>query len=181
MTYSVATRFNQQTWDKFGLNWLRKAKLEKMRGFILGDLSEEAKLKISDFGFSCFPDNSKIGEICQERCLFVQYDMPIPKDVSFGDVACSIEKTSALEVVWPIRSLINRAKAANLVQNRIEKVYNGTLSSKYILGSSEFWRSFSGFQDYLLQQDYADYLNYDFLLNLHLSFFKSFRIAIDKR
>ena len=180
MTYSVATHFDQPTWDRFGVNWLRKAKSEKLTGFIVGmNLSDEAKIKILDFGFVYYPmvlNRLQIPDLCNHCCLLTNFDeIPkagLPED---ADVVCSIDKSiSALDIVSPIVNLPNRAKAVRLIQEKVEKIHGGILSTKYILGSVDFWAGFSGFQTYIRNQTYLEdnFILDDLLFNLYLSFFK---------
>ena len=78
MTYSVATHFDQPTWDRFGANWLRTAKSQKLTGFIVGmNLSADAQVKILDFGFVYHPmilNRLQISDLCDNCCLLTKFD-----------------------------------------------------------------------------------------------------------
>lgn len=173
MTYSVAAQFNQSTWDKFGSNWLRKAKAEKLKGFVIGDLTGEAKSKISDLGFELLP---KSNLTCLDRCLLTKFNVSPKSDLSEEfDALCPID--SAMEVVdlvWPVSNLQNRAKVAQFLQQKIKDVYGGFFSSKYILGSQKFWTNFLEVEAFIQQMDYIDKVVCDdLMLNLYFAFFNS--------
>lgn len=63
MSYVVATYMNVDTWNKTGVNWLRKAKSAGLTGFIVGDgLPDDANEKSKELGFKIVPMIVKFGD-----------------------------------------------------------------------------------------------------------------------
>lgn len=172
MTYSVAAYFTQSDWDKSGLNWIRKLKLEKLKGFIIGDLSEDTNKKISDLGLQLI-SNDNLGD--DGHCLFVKSESFICSSLSEEfDVYCAMDKKLIpIDLVWSISNLNERVKSINLLKKVFDN-YNGLFSSKYVLGSKSFWKNYNSFKKYILSQDYLDgsVMRDELMLNLYFGVFK---------
>jgi hypothetical protein len=55
MNYIVSTFFDEEDWNKFGLNWVRNAKSASLDAIIIGkDLPEDAIAKIAELNFLYF-------------------------------------------------------------------------------------------------------------------------------
>lgn len=193
MTYSVAAHFDQPTWDKFGVNWLRKAKIERLKGLIIGhNLSDDTQEKISTMGFEFVPFSEKEDLVGRGNCLLTNFDCQPKGDLPKNkDIVCAVDKTvdktivfpprSVMDLVLPIQSLVVRARMIKLIQDKVEKVYGGILSEKYILGSEEFWTKFFAFKKYIrAKRDYLDNtgMQTQLFLNLYVAFF-NVEIAIN--
>lgn len=170
MNYIAATYFDDKTWPKYGLNWLRSAKSAKLTGLIIGtDLPEEATSKAAELGFKVVPLEKKGGTELDrystlaahlekgQRCLFTQPDVLPKGGFSVGrDVFCERGKMACIDVVSPIRNLFDRAKAAKEIYYAVQKPNNGLLSSRFMLATWDFWIAFLGFQTYLHERGYLD-------------------------
>lgn len=179
MAYKAASHFDQSNWDRYGLNWLRKAKSERLQGFVVEHgLNDESRQKISDMGFQVVSARYRfqLDDLCGERCLLTD-SQTLPRGglSEEYDVVCPVIKTEASDLVWPLVSIENRARTALLLQEKIKDVYGGYFSTRYILGSQKFWENFNAFEKFVSAQ--AGYLEGDvmrdeLLLNLFLAFFK---------
>lgn len=191
MSYSVATHFDQSSWDKYGANWLRKAKSERLKGFVIGhNLNDETQTKISDAGFGCHPKRAsfQLADLCGDRCLLTRFDS-LPKGglPEGNEVVGFIDPNmDVIDLVWSMSNLHNRAKAARFLQERIKTVHDGFFSTRYILGSKKFWADLAAFEGFISQQRQAQnsYLEGiamrdELVLNLYLAFFNSTKIGIE--
>lgn len=179
MAYKAAAHFDQSNWDRYGLNWLRKAKSERLQGFIINhNLNDETQQKISDMGFQVVPAcyRFQLGDLCGERCLLTDSQtLPLGGLSEEYDVVCPVVKTDASDLVWSLASIENRARTVLLLQEKIKDVYGGYFSPRYILGSRNFWESFSAFETFVSSQTgylEGNLMREELLLNLFLAFFK---------
>ena len=167
----IATYFDKESWTKKGVDWLRKAKSIGLKGFIIGDnLPVEAEAKAKSLGFDLvniivkFNDERDIyctiAETLEkgERCLFMNSDLSPRGGISEEkDVNCSLDSSLNLrDIVSSIRNLKQRAKSVKLIEEKVENVFNGLLSTKFILGTWDFWNGFAAFHNYLQEQSYLD-------------------------
>ena len=84
MSYIAATYLDKDSWPKFGINWMRKAKSVGLTGFVIGEeLPEESHQKTKDLGFEIVPLEKKFGDdrdryhalvgaLKGRRCLFTR-------------------------------------------------------------------------------------------------------------
>jgi len=171
MSYVVATYMNVDTWNKTGVNWLRKAKSAGLTGFIAGDnLPTDADSKAKELGFKVVPVIVKFGddrdqyrtvaETVQkgQRCLFVNSNTAPKGGISEArEIACNRDESlDLLEMAALIRNLHDRAKAVELIREKIIDVHKGLLSTSSVLGTWDFWNSLSSFHDYLQEKNYLD-------------------------
>lgn len=171
MTYKVMTHFNQSTWDRYGMNWLRAAKLHNLKGSVVGlDLSEEAKSKIDSFGFSYVPhnDRERLQPPCEGNLLVTKADVLPDKLLESHEVLCSVADFNVFDLVWSITSLKDRADVIRLLRDRV--IY----SVNSVLGTESFWKEFAGFQDYIHSREGfldGNVLKEELLFNLYLANF----------
>ena len=159
MSYSVATHFDQSSWDKYGVNWLRKARSEKLNGFVIGhNLDDETQEKISDAGFGFYTkrDRFQLSDLCGDRCLLTRFDAFPKGGLSeekefFGFIDPNID---AIDLVWSMSNLHNRVSAVRFLKEKIKSVYDGFFSTRYILGSQKFWADFSAFEVFVSKQQH---------------------------
>jgi len=171
MSYVVATYMNIDAWNKTGVNWLRKAKSAGLTGFIVGDgLPPEADIKAKELAFKVVPIIVKFGDerdkyrtVAEEikkgqRCLFVNHNITPKGGLSEArEITCNRDESlDLLEVVSLIRNLQDRAKAVELIRDKIISVHQGLLSTKSVLGTWDFWNSLIAFYDYLQEINYLD-------------------------
>lgn len=171
MSYSVATYMTSDTWSKTGVDWLRKSKSAGLTGFVIGDnLPPEAEIKAKELGFRIVPIISKFGNeldkyrtVAKElnkgqRCLLVDFRISPKGGLSeTREITCNkVDSFDLLDVVSIIRNLQDRAKAVELINDKIVNVYQGLLSANNVLGTWDFWNSFSAFHDYLQEKNYLD-------------------------
>lgn len=187
MKYIAVTHFDKETWAKYGLNWLRKAKSEGLKGYILGtDLPEEAPAKANELGFTAVPVVGPTGAYLDryhtlasvlkegQRCLLT-WPTVLPKGglSDARDVLCGTEKKlNVVEIVAPVKNLYNRAKVVRDIRDKIITTHHSLLSPRCVLGTWDFWNEFLGFQSYLYERDYVDLrlpYNEELLLNLYLA------------
>lgn len=168
MTYKVATYFDNSTWGKYGLNWVRYAKSSKLPSLVVGvDLPPEVGAKVTDLGATFVPMVKKSGvgldkyaallKNIEGRCLFTQPDVLPRAGYSTGrDIFCGKESELAcIDVVSPVKNIFERATTARVIYREVQKVH-GLLSAKYILGTYDFWAAYVGFQNYLWDRGYLD-------------------------
>lgn len=194
MSYILSTYMNVDTWNKSGVDWMRKSKSSGFKGFIVGDnLPLEADLKAKELGFKLVPVVVEFGdkrdqyktvanEIKKdERCLFIDFDV-IPKNnlPETKDLVCNTDDSIDLfQVIFSIRNLQDRAKSVELIQQKIIENYKFMLSAKSILGTWDFWNGFIVFQNYLQEKRYLDARgSYDLMLNLYVSLKDSVSIEV---
>jgi hypothetical protein len=186
---------NIDTWNKSGIDWMRKSKSAGFNGFIITDnFPLEADLKAKELGFKLVPIVAEFGDKRDQyktvakqikkgdRCLFVDFDV-IPKNnlSETKDLVCSTDDSLDLfEVIFSIRNLQDRAKAVELIQEKIIKTHKFMLSAKSILGTWDFWNGFSGFQNYLKDKTYLDPRGSydDLMLNIYVSLKDSVSIEV---
>lgn len=196
MSYTVSTYFDNDSWQKSGVNWLRKAKSAGLNGFIIGkELPVEAEKKAKDLGFRIVPISKKFGDdrdlyhailgFAQkdQRCLFVQNFLPVKSDLpELTDVVCDLDvKFAASDIVTPIKTLQDRAKTINVIRDKIERIHKGILSPNLILGSWNFWNGFLAFQNYLHDKNYLDgrAMYHELVFNLYISLTESLTLEIN--
>jgi hypothetical protein len=167
----ITTYFDKDSWPKKGVDWLRRAKSAALQGFVIGNqLPPEAEAKAKSLGFSVVPVIEKfnderdiyctIAETLEkgQRCLFINSDLSPRGGLSEEkDVNCSLDSTlDLIDIVSSIKSLKQRAKAVRVIQKKVESIHKGLLSTKYILGTWEFWNGFAAFNSYLQEKSYLD-------------------------
>lgn len=194
MSYTAATWFDKDSWEKQGLNWVRKAKSAGVSGFIIGsDLPQEAHAKAKELGFTVVPLITKYGDERDkfhtvlenlkggQRCLLTRPDATVKGGLpETKDLICNRAKASdPFGIVSPIRNLNDRAKALKLLRDAVEKVYGATLSSKSVLGTRDFWAGYTGFLNYLYEKNYLDrHANEELTLNLYVALAGSVSLEI---
>lgn len=194
MNYFAATSFDKNTWGKYGLNWLRTARSNSMKGFIVGeDLTEDAVNKISELGFTHLPVNKKYNCRCDIQytflkslptdayCLWTENNI-LPKNnlETKMDICCDVSKYTAYEITAPVVNLHDRAAMIHSLEDMIQKHHGAMLSSAYLLGSYNFWNGYVGCQTYLYQKEYLD-INVpaeDLILNFFMAFANSISLEI---
>ena len=195
MSYSVATYMSLDTWNKIGVDWLRKAKSVGFTGFVIGDnLPSVADTKAKELGFRIVPIISKFGDefdkyrtVAQElkkgqRCLLVDFNTSPKVGLSEAkEITCNkVDSSDLLDFVSIIRNLHDRAKAVESIRDKVVNVHQGLLSANNVLGTWDFWNSFSAFHDYLQDKNYLDRLgSYDELVfNLYVALAESISLEI---
>lgn len=176
MTYKVMTHFDQPAWDRYGLNWVRTAKLNNLKGSVVGlDLSEETQSKIASFGFSYIPYNNKqrLQPPCDDTFLLTKADVLPVANLSEGyDVVCPAADFGIFDLVWSVAKLADRVNIIRLIGDQV-------YSPNFVLGTESFWRDFSNFQDYVNSRSgfldgrflYGNILREELLFNLYLTMF----------
>jgi hypothetical protein len=195
MSYIAATYLDSSTWAA-GINWMRKAKSAGLTGFILGNyLPEEATAKAKELGFKLIPIINKFGDgrdlhytLAEnikkgQRCLFTYPDVAPKGGLSEArDATCSREKVlDSLEIATSVANLQNRANTVKLLREKVEGVYKGLLSPRYVLGTWDFWNGFAAFQNYLHEKKYLDHRHAynELVLNLYVALAGSVSLEID--
>lgn len=189
MSYIISTYFEEELWNKTGMDWVRKSKSAGLKGFIIGkNIPEEATVKSKELGFTIVPILLTYGDerdLFQtllplinknQKCLFIDSKLTPSKDLAEdGDFTCNIDESIiAFDLVSPIKNLYNRAKVVRLLNEKIQDVYQGLLSSQSILGTWSFWNNFVAYQNYLHESNYIDkYDSYDLIFNLYIALYES--------
>lgn len=177
--YKVATFFDKENWEKYGKDWSERAKSQNLSGFLI--VTEPVDLEISNFEivvsknylniFSSF--SSKL----TEPCLFTRPDQNPVADISVNsEVFCSTRKDiDFFRASERVSNLYDRASIIKLLQkNYLDKK---VFSFDYVLGSSFFWKSYSGFKNCLFRNEFfvlAESPNKDYedlILNIFFSIF----------
>jgi hypothetical protein len=179
MSYFVSTCFDQKSWN---LNWIRQAKSEGLKGFIIGDdLSHDLIKKSNDLGFDVIPiERDKHFTLAKflkkdQFCLFTKSDiMPVSGLSVDSDFSCNRKQLNLLDYLYCIKNLQKRADSFKIIQEKIQNA-EGVFSSELILGSWKFWNGFSSFQNYMYDKDIFDLtiINEDLILNLYLALSES--------
>jgi hypothetical protein len=194
MSYSVATYFDQESWAKNGLNWLRNATSVNLSGYVVGkDLNQQSIDKITELDFVHLPvinkfkkDNNVFFTLLQilqknQRCLWVQNDI-VPKSELKGDtdLICGSSQLELSSLVLPVVNLYDRAAMIESLRESIQKKHGKLLSSKYMLGTYDFWNGFVGCRAYLLEKEYLQQHDNsdDLVLNFFIVFTNSTSIEI---
>jgi hypothetical protein len=196
MSYVVATSFNLESWDKYGLNWLRQAKSCSLNGYIIGvDISEQAIKKIQELEFVYLPMEEKHrvrGDVFttlaknlprEKRCLWTNpYILPKPNIETKADLLCGTEDVSAESLTVSVYNLYDRAAMIESLNEKIKSEHKAFLSSEYMLGTYDFWNGFSSCQNYLYDKEYLDTTIFadDLILNFFVAFANSLSVEIRK-
>jgi len=196
MNYSAATCFDEKDWNKYGLNWLRAARSNSMTGFVVGiDLPEQAVAKIGELNFTHLPIVRKYNFKCDlfytllqaldrdSFCLWTENNLLPRHDLEPKfDACCQLSEYTAYAITSPVINLHDRAAMISSLEEQIQKVHGSMLSTRYILGSYNFWNGFLGCQSYLYQKQYLD-SNMpcdDLILNFFMAFANSVSLEIKK-
>lgn len=186
MSYNVTTYFDNELWDKYGLNWLRQTKSLGLYGFVMfRNLKLEAENKIKELGFSAVPVKHNFGDDRdyiltiidtlehEKKCLFVKPEIVPTSGLSEDkELICREDKNlNIYELVNPINNLQQRTKAIKQIRDKLGEHY---LSSKHVLASWEFWVKYSGFQNLLHDKKCLNYFDSDLTLNLYYSLVEPF-------
>ena len=202
MSYIVSTFFNEDSWNKFGLNWVRNAKSASLDALIIGkDLPEEAITKIAELNFRYIPVLNKFKTDCNvdytlvqnleknQRCLWTQpeilpkagiYSINTSSDDGESDLICGLSSFNVQDLTQSVVNLYDRAAMIESLKQKIEHVHGKYLSSDYMLGTYDFWNGFFGCKAYLFERGYLQgsvKIN-DLVLNFFVSFANSFSLQI---
>lgn len=196
MSYIVATGFDQNAWDKYGLNWVRHAKSESLEAIIVGDgLSSPALDKINELGFQYLNVKSGFNIKCNfyytllqklqqgQRCLWtIPAILPRAQIETSVDLVCGISDFGAEYLTSSVVNLYDRAAMIQSLNESIRQKHGGFLSSEYILGTYDFWNGFVGCQTYLHERQYIDanQTSDDLILNFFVAFANSISCKIEK-
>lgn len=190
MSYQVTTFFDNQLYEKYGLNWLRQTKSLGLYGFVMfRNLKLEAVDKINELGFSAVPVKHNLGDDRdyiltiidtlerEKKCLFVRPEVIPESGLSEDkDLICrEDENLNIYDLVNPINNLQQRTKAIQQIRHKLGGSY---LSSKHVLASWEFWVKYSGFQNLLFEKKCLNYFDSDLTLNLYYSLVEPFSSEI---
>lgn len=185
MSYIATSFFDRKAWDKFGVKWIEAAKAENLTGFVVGLNIPETSRFLKQFGFYLVPvdDRSFYCEALaanlkkNQSCLFTYHDILPKGDLSLNkEIKCYREKSLDLfKTVAPIENLFNRAKAMNILEKS-----NDFFSTQSILGTFNFWTTYSGFQRYLYDINFLNRTASDELIfNLYIALMKPDSMEIE--
>jgi hypothetical protein len=194
MNYIVSTFFDEEDWNKFGLNWVRNAKSASLDAIIIGkDLPEDAIAKIAELNFLYFPVLDKFKKNCNamhtlvcnlpknSRCLWTKPEI-LPKAGIIGeaDLICGLSESPISKIVSSVINLYDRAAMIESLSQHIESVHNKYLSANYMLGTTDFWNGFFGCKSYLHERGYLveNSEDDDLVLNFFVAFAHSFSVEI---
>ena len=194
MNYLVSTFLDEESWEKFGLNWLRSAKSASLQALIIGkNLPEVAQQKIQELNYKFVPVENKFKTDCNfhytlsrnlekgQRCLWTRPDL-LPKAgfETDADVTCSYSNININDLVSPVINLYDRAAMIQSLQQNIEKIHGKYLSSNYMLGTSDFWNGLFGCRAYLFERGYLQGSGHsdDLVLNFFIVFANSFSVEV---
>ena len=196
MSYIVATGFNQSTWEKYGLNWIRFANSESLKAVIVGDeLTGAAVDKIHELGFVHLPVQPKFNiksnfyyTLLQkleknQRCLWtIPSILPKSEIQTDVDLVCGVSDFAAEYLTSGVVNLYDRAAMIQSLNEKIWQKHGGFLSSEYILGTFDFWNGFVGCQTYLHERQYLDSnaTSDDLIINFFVAFTNSISCKIQK-
>lgn len=194
MSYSVATYFDQESWAKSGLNWLRNATSANLSGYVVGkDLNQQSIDKITELEFVHLPvinkfkkDNNVFFTLLQilqknQRCLWVQNNILPRSEIKVDtDLICGSSELELSSLVLPVVNLYDRAAIIESLHESIQKKHGKLLSSKYMLGTYDFWNGFVGCRAYLLEKEYLQQHDNsdDLVLNFFIAFTNSTSVEI---
>lgn len=193
MEYKVATYLNPETWTKHGLNWVRTAKSLGLKGDIVGtDLPQEAVDKIRQLGFDYIPlvgsqrkvevfDAFAVRIKPNERVLWCHPDIPPSRMDGEADVICGGGISDVFVLTECVLNLYDRAAMIDSLEDRILKKYNTLLSSRYILGTSDFWNGYVGCQRYMESRHYFEpnATTEDLVLNFFVAFANTLTVKVN--
>lgn len=194
MNYIASTFFDEEKWDRFGLNWIRSAKSASLEALIIGsNLPESAQIKIKEYNYKLVPVENKFKTDCNfhytlvkslqkgQRCLWTKPDL-LPKAgfETDADIFCSHSDISINDLVSPVINLYDRAAMVVSLQNNLEKKYGKYLSSNFMLGTSDFWNGIFGCRAYLFEKGYLQGSGHsdDLVLNFFVVFANSFSLEV---
>lgn len=192
MSYTFATYFDDEIWEKNGVNWCRKTKSVGLYGFVMHrNLSEDAINKIEELGFSATKINSDhnddrdlfltiIDTIKRDqRCLFVRPEIiPSVNLPESQELVCRKDSNLNLfQLATAINNLHQRSKAINKIREKHGGEY---LTCSHVLGTWNFWVKYYGFQNILSDKKTLKYFDSDLTLNLFLSLNNSISFEIEK-
>ena len=194
MKYSVSTMFDRETWQVYGENWLRQARSLSLDGYVVdAGLDDDAVAKVKGMGFMCLPaqtgspDRSNIFEPFVkamspgETCLWVQpYVKPISGLSTGADLMCETSHINVDSLASIVINLYDRAAMTHSLEEKIRAVHGAYLSTRYILGSHDFWVGFLGCQNYLSKRQYLvqAWPAEDLVLNFFVAFANSFSVEV---
>lgn len=192
--YKVACHFDKSSWLKHGVEWLRQAKAQSLSGFIVGSgLGDDAKAKIEDFGFESFMLGESLSNRYdifspfvkrlspKDRCLWIQPNMkPLAGIASESDLLCGPSDTPMEVISGVVVNFHDRVAIMDSLETRVKSVYKTLLSTKYILGSYDFWVGYLGCQTYLGERNYFNQVwpAEDLVLNFFVAFGNSFSVQV---
>lgn len=194
MSYVASTFFDADTWNKFGLNWVRSAKSASLDCLIIGDeLPEEAISKINELKFRHVPIIKKFKNKCNieytliqnldknTRCLWTKPEI-LPKSgiVTNSDLVCGYTNLVVQDLASAVINLYDRAAMIESLNEQIQKVHGRFLSSDFMLGTYDFWNGFFGCKAYLFGKKYLENNGQidDLVLNFFVAFANSLSLEI---
>lgn len=196
MSYFVATSFDSDSWESHGLNWVRHAKSESLKAYVIGNNLKQAAIdKIAELGFTHLPliEKYKIrGDAFytllqklekNQYCMWTNHLLlPIKGFECKADLVCATTQIDANFLTTGVVNLYDRAAMIQSLNESIFKKYNGYLSSEYILGTYDFWNGYVGCQTYLHERQYLDLspTSDDLVLNFFMAFANPLSCEIKK-
>jgi hypothetical protein len=166
----VALELNPNTWDKYGLTWLRTIKSKGYSALVVNDqLSLAAISKIKDLNFDLTDKTHKHGGVIDfynaiakniendDQCLAITNEMPtnFDKFFDFKNITCEIDAISLAEIVFPIIHLTKRVEVSRLLEQHV-MIKGGLLNTKTICAHREGWQLFCGLFDFLMESQFVD-------------------------
>ena len=194
MNYIASTFFDEEEWNKNGLNWVRHAKSASLNAIIIGkNLPDDAIEKINELNFTYVPliekfktDNNVMYTLVHSlpkasRCLWTNPDVtPKAGLETQADLLCGTTKTSVYQIAESVVNLHDRAAMIESLRENIYKTHNCYLSSSYMLGTTDFYYGFAGCRAYLFGKGYLNGNKYsnDLVLNFFVAFVNSYSVEV---
>jgi|GEM_PF-4050719 len=176
----------QEEWED-GLNFIRTTKVPNVGAVVVDfGLNQEQLEKLQQLSVTVLP-NTKFTSNMQadifntlwpfakeypdSKFLFCKKDFSLDM-FSSDKFSCGRAENDIARLVFPLTSFDNRVKLGD----KIEKVTAGKFHSKFILGNSHWWASFSGFYNALLHTEIISSAmsSLDLVLNLFAVYFPKF-------
>lgn len=116
-----------------------------------------------------------------QTCLWLNPSMTPTADLSTSaDLMCDVGEFDIDFLTSVVFNFYDRAAMAHSLEEKIKAVHGGFLSTKYILGSYDFWIGYLGCQNYLASRDYVvqTWPSEDLVLNFFVAFANSFSVEV---
>lgn len=190
----ILTYFDKDSWNQHHRNWSGSNGSEVF-AFCSPDLEDDCKREADRIFDSVYYCDVRFDKLCnfflsnvlkeREDYLLVSPENRSPfnattnKDFFCKVKSCSNLDASVIQVTDCILNLHHRVELIRLLESK-----GLILDSSFLLGSSDFWTAFIGFQNYL---NYVEYLNNSFtsnyadlVLNLFCHSSSSFSLEVEK-
>mgnify|MGYP003475864765 CR=1 FL=1 len=176
----IASEFDAQSWDRYGVNWLRAVKSRGYSPLLVGQFVSALKVRMVTPAHKrggIFDYYRTVSEILEpgDVCATVPVDYDFKTDVFEPNHPPGFEPSLPLmNMVLPIRNLKKRVEAAVLLEQTVLNTWGNLLDPRVFCADASGWKKFVGYFDFLAESEFIDmrYVSVEkIVFNLYFAYF----------